>query len=486
MKTWILLVLMMAFVRLPGEAIPAGITTLHFNERSPLSEYEVMAKRYGWGKPAQDALYVIDKEEFEVYVPSSYDGTIPYGLMVYINNSPGGGAWAYKDLMDRHRMIWIGATNVPNERNVVPRWGLAIDAVWNVTKRMRIDEERIYVTGLSGGGRCASMVAPTFPEVFRGGIYMMGCNAPTLPGDKALKERSLQGRYALTTGEKDYNRDATKGLVETYKNLKMQNVDYFEQPGLGHEFLSAEWFEKALVWCDKPVIERANEIVAQAKKAEARKPYETAVAYRRVIKGSPIATEAIAAARERFDVLAPQVDGILLKEYAGYEKASADKLRAFAERVDGFPCAADVRARADQAGLAELDKITAKPGAKVADRIEGFLIAWRGFPCADEAAKRYEALAAEALAPVLAMDPDKRLPALEKFTRDWLDGPSRQQAMTQIYAALDALVESACQLPRSSPKRTGSLAAIIKQWPGTPAAAKAADALAADTAPAAK
>ncbi len=104
-----------------GEAPRTGSYSTTFAERHPESEYPRMRLRYGWGDPSKDALYDIATEEFEIYVPPSYDGTVAYGLMVYTSAGKGGNSGMYRAAMDKHRLIWIGATNVPNERDVVSR-----------------------------------------------------------------------------------------------------------------------------------------------------------------------------------------------------------------------------------------------------------------------------------------------------------------------------------------------------------------------------
>jgi len=60
-----------------------GSFSTTFTERHPESAYERMRIRYGWGDPNDGALYDIAKESFDVLVPSGYDGSTAYGLVVY-------------------------------------------------------------------------------------------------------------------------------------------------------------------------------------------------------------------------------------------------------------------------------------------------------------------------------------------------------------------------------------------------------------------
>jgi hypothetical protein len=473
----VLLLCLLIVFAVAGEPPRTGSFRTTFAERHPESTYERMRIRYGWGAPEAGAIYDIAKEEFDVQVPAAYDGTVPYGLIVYTNSGTGGGPGAYKDLLATHRLIWIGASNVPNERNVVPRWGLSLDAVWNMRKLYRIDPRRIYASGFSGGGRCASMVAPTFADVFSGALYLCGCNEPIWPPEKqigrSIRESAFgSGRYALLTGETDMNKPGTKSLFESYKGMGFKHVAYFEQPGLGHAQPAAEWFEKGLEFCDQPLIEEAKSVLAQAKGLEAKKPYEACRAYRQVIDGFSVAIAERTTALERFAALAPQADEILRAELAKLGTATADKQRAFVLRVAGFPCEADARALAESTGDKERTTILAQPGATTPSRLEKFMTVWTGFACADKARDAYDVLAAKALEPITLQSDGKRAKPLAKFCKDWSDCPTRTRAAGLLEAELASELEAILSIEKAQSK-VPKLAAFCKAWPDTAAAAKA-------------
>lgn len=479
------ILLALVAVLLSGEAARTGLYTTTFSDRHPDSPFERLGKRYGWGAPRPEDLYDVAKEEFEVNVPSGYDGSSPWGLIVYINSGKGSNARAYADLLAKHRLIWIGAMNVPNERAVAPRWGLALDAAWNMRKRYAIDPRRIYVCGFSGGGRCASELAPTWPEVFSGGIYLCGCNPPRLPSDKALAARALDGRYAFLTGSGDFNQKDTQGVHGSYKGSGFKHTEYFEQPGLAHATPSVEWFEKGLVSVDRPLVDEAVQLCAQAKAAAAKKPYEAARAYRKVLAEYPIAEAACAEARAGFEALVPAVEALLRGELAKLGDAPpADRILAFAVRAEGFPCASEARTLADAVGAKELAGITAQPGAATAGKLEKFLGEWAGYPCAATAAAAYDGLAAKALEPIAAQaDPGKRDKALAKFLKDWDACSSRMKAVDLLEGDLSGEVDKLVLIDKPA-VRAQKLAAFAKAWSGTQAAARAESELSRQAAPA--
>lgn len=415
-----LLLLIFAVAMFAAEPARTGFYSISFDERCPSSRPEVLGKRYAWGKPEARDLYDIAAEQFEVHVPPAYDGSVAYGLIVYTNSGKGGNARQYAELMAKHRLIWIGATEVPNERSVAVRFGLALDAAWNMPRRYRIDPRRVYACGNSGGGRCSSRVAPTWPELFSGGIYLVGCNPPVLPADKALAARAQAGRYALVTGSEDFNRKDTQGVLEAYKGMGFKQVQYFEQQGLGHANPSAEWFEKALTFCDKQLVDEAAALLAQGQALENKKAYEAAVLYRRVATEYPVAQDSASAARTRFEALAPAVDSQLRAEMAKLGAGSKERWRQLAERTVGFPCADEAHANADAFGAKELEAAQAAGGSGLGGKLRKLRDDWQGYPSGDKAGAAYEELADKALEPLLALDKAKGGNAkLAAFIKAW-------------------------------------------------------------------
>ena len=114
--------------------------------------------------------YTLAEESFEVYVPAAYTGDKPYGLLVFVNPHPSGRLpRQYQAAIDKHRLIFVSPNKVGNDRVFRNRMGLAIDAATNLKARYKVDPERVYVAGISGGGRISSMLGMCYPDVFRGG-----------------------------------------------------------------------------------------------------------------------------------------------------------------------------------------------------------------------------------------------------------------------------------------------------------------------------
>ena len=267
-----------------GTALPAvgagevrtGAYQIKVPARCKDSAIPTLIARLGWGtmedvqKAGGDTDYDLKDETFEVYVPPDYTGKEPYGLLVWVNPGPSGRVHEpWTKVLDKHKVIWVGADNSGNNRAGWVRLGMALDAAQHMPSAYNIDKDRIMVSGASGGGRCASMLDVAYPEVFTGGgIYVIGCNfyriveiTPPTPGkpgtyyrrnfakpkgklwDLATRNRS----HVFLTGDSDGNREQTEAYYNAAKKDGFKHVTYIQVPGMGHSSPDAEWFEKAIV-----------------------------------------------------------------------------------------------------------------------------------------------------------------------------------------------------------------------------------------------
>jgi len=253
-----------------------------FKERSPSSAKTETDKRMPFFRAGD---YDLAAESFEVHVPSSYKpGGAPWGLLVFINSGDDGkNNGNFKPLLEKYRLIWIGANKAGNERAPLHRVGLALDAVHNMKKLYNIDADRIYLSGISGGGRASSGLAPAYPDVFNGAIYLIGCNASIgkAPPQFVDKQKRLNS-YVFITGTNDFNKADTNGVLKNYKSQKFERTLYLEVPGMGHDMPPTDWLEKGIVYADEPLSLAAAQMVKAAQEHEKREKFGQAlVLYRK-------------------------------------------------------------------------------------------------------------------------------------------------------------------------------------------------------------
>jgi len=450
-----------------------GAFQLTITERSPLSSREEMLKRMGGGGTPN---YDVAADPYDIYVPKSYDGTVAYGLIAYINSGHGGHAPRFRPVCDARRLIWVGHTRVQNERPTAHRMGLTIDAVEYLRKHYRIDPDRIYVSGNSGGGRVASLVAIPYTDVFSGGaIYIIGCNPMIWPGDKTLRDQAQalarQRRFSFLTGSNDFNKPGTISVHAEYVAAKFPHAEYLEVPGMGHDQPPLEWFDKAVAFNDAPLGARAAQALARGEALAAKNPVEAYAALRQAAADVAVAPEVAAKASAQLEPLRTRIDADLSSELdsmlAG--RPTAPRLRAFAEKWADFPSGARAREQADTLGQAELETILARTGPMQARALRQFVSDWDSYPVAERAMPTLDALARTAYEPIAAQPASRRGKALLKFIADWSPAPTATEAATLLDGDLATELETILALDKPA-QRAQKLQSFAKQWQGRPAA----------------
>jgi predicted esterase len=120
-----------------------------------------------------------------------------------------------------------------------------------VQRDFRIDAKRIYIAGMSGGGRVASQAITRFPQLFSGALYIVGVDFWT-EREQALIPDIISKRYVFLTGSKDFNRRETRRVYEKYRSAGAQTVLLMDLPGYGHENPNATQLDHALQFLDGP------------------------------------------------------------------------------------------------------------------------------------------------------------------------------------------------------------------------------------------
>ena len=207
------------------------------------------------------------KEKFQIIVPATYKHTDKWGVFIWI--SPGDTPAIPADwepVLASRKLLFVGAFKSGNPRSIFDRVRLAVAANHALRDRFNVDGRRVYVSGFSGGGRVASMVGVAFADMFSGAMPFMGVNfyedipagdgkttygANFIPDDEVLAIAKKFCRYALVTGEKDFNRAGTKTIFDQgFKKEGFANVLYLEAPGVAHSLPPAKWLEQGLEFLD--------------------------------------------------------------------------------------------------------------------------------------------------------------------------------------------------------------------------------------------
>jgi predicted esterase len=238
-----------------------GPYDLTFNLSFKEFSREYIYIRYGLRKiPKPDYHHFdikIKEEGYYIYVPESYTGKEPYGIFVNVQAGNGGGMPnSWKAVCDAKKMIVVSAHKSGNNEDVIHRRvPLAIAGLLNGMHVFNIDPKRLIIAGVSGGGRVASGIAVTYPDLFTGALYTNGCNGVSRWGgmtkDKKLVELiKNKMRYCIFNGSDDFNKEGSLAVQREYKQLGFKHVTHIEQPGLKHSSANPEYFTKCLDWLD--------------------------------------------------------------------------------------------------------------------------------------------------------------------------------------------------------------------------------------------
>lgn len=240
-------------------------TTIQFKESPRQIEPEQMKLRLH--SKEVPGPYDVSKETFEILVPKDYKATEPHGLFIWISASPAPNIpKEWEPVLAERKLIFIGARNSGNPRDIFDRMRMAVDANYNLRKLYNVDGRRVYVSGFSGGSRVASMLGVCFAEMFSGTICFMGVNFYTdvpardgkvygmgyIPDDTVLPLAKTFCRYALVTGTSEMNHAETLSVFQNgFQKEGFASVKLLDISDQKHSPPPAEWLKQAIDFLDE-------------------------------------------------------------------------------------------------------------------------------------------------------------------------------------------------------------------------------------------
>ena len=193
------------------------------------------------------------EENFHVFVPENYDPARSYGLFVWVSAREKVTVpqrWA--SVFTRHGIVFIAADKSGNQTHDLDRRALlALHAVANMQHDYNIDSQRIYIGGLSGGGRVASKIAAAYGDLFNGGYFIVGSDAiggktVPVPAPAVVQNMRNNGRFVFLTGRYDQaTTTATRTALASYQRLCIFNT-VLHYPKMGHGLPDIRWFRRAI------------------------------------------------------------------------------------------------------------------------------------------------------------------------------------------------------------------------------------------------
>lgn len=172
------------------------------------------------------------------------------GVLVFVRPDESGETprtWAAE--LDRQNLIWIAAEDFGNDRPSAQRVLAALAGLALIESTEAVDVKRLYIGGVSGGGRIASQVIMRFPQHFNGALYIVGADfwAST---EEPSKSRFIENRYVFITGDRDFNRRDMRHVFQRYQRAGAVHALLMELPGLGHEYPNTKQLGQAIDFLD--------------------------------------------------------------------------------------------------------------------------------------------------------------------------------------------------------------------------------------------
>lgn len=184
-----------------------------------------------------------------VHVPEGYDPADPPGLLVYISPIQSGRVpQDWERVLESRNLIWVSANKSGNQVHVQRRALYAVIAPTLIGADYEIDRKRIYLTGMSGGGKMASMVAVDHAHVFKGAVY--NCGVEFWDNKPARLEQVKANRFVFVTGEYDQALRPTQRVHKRYRKAGVENVKLMVIEGMGHENPPWREMDEALAFLD--------------------------------------------------------------------------------------------------------------------------------------------------------------------------------------------------------------------------------------------
>jgi pimeloyl-ACP methyl ester carboxylesterase len=172
------------------------------------------------------------------------------GVLVFVKPVNSGELPAnWGTVLDQKNLIWIAADDFGNELPRAQRVLAALAAMKLIESTQAIDAQRIYVAGMSGGGRVASAIITRFPRRFTGALYIVGAD-PWTSAEQPLIARIAANRYVFVTGSGDFNRREMKRVFAKYQAAGVTHALLMDLPDFGHEYPNAEQLARAIDFLD--------------------------------------------------------------------------------------------------------------------------------------------------------------------------------------------------------------------------------------------
>ncbi|MDG1477377.1 MAG: T9SS type A sorting domain-containing protein [Vicingaceae bacterium] len=160
------------FLTSSAQVSPWGTGTISNQSLSPMNGAGVYTSHVTWSFDVDNYLAT---HTYNIYIPSGYDGTTPYGIVTFINSGNTGAIFSsWIPVLEEKNLIMISGNGIGNSIPIIDRSGVALAGSEKLREILNIDSTRIYTSGNSGGARTCADLIFFFPEIFTGMLSNCG------------------------------------------------------------------------------------------------------------------------------------------------------------------------------------------------------------------------------------------------------------------------------------------------------------------------
>lgn len=195
-------------------------------------------------------------QKYELYVPENLDKRKPAPVVIFISAGDSPAGWSqWQTVCKKAGVIFASPFGAGNNTPAPRRAHIVLDVLDDIARRHKIDPDRTYLGGFSGGSRIACGIVFALPEYF-GGVVPV-CGAEKLRDDSWLRQRVTDRiSVALVTGETDFNRAEVENLRETMLTTVGVRTKRWTVPGMGHGVPDANTLGPAFAWLEEGAVDR--------------------------------------------------------------------------------------------------------------------------------------------------------------------------------------------------------------------------------------
>jgi predicted esterase len=195
--------------------------------------------------------YQSTAQHYELFVPEDYDPQETYPLVLFISSSSSPAGWAeWQACCRRKGILFASPYDAGNECPMKTRARIVLDVLDKLRRTYRLDTDRIYLGGISGGARTACHIAFALPEYFGGVIPI--CASGELRSERWLWHRVIERlSVAYVTGETDFNRAEVERLRQPVMEALGVRSKVWVVDGMGHAIPNDHTLQVAFEWLEE-------------------------------------------------------------------------------------------------------------------------------------------------------------------------------------------------------------------------------------------